>query len=270
VSERLRRGGSTEGDLWLPPYAYITGMATAISRIYTPEGFVVASDSRKADPGDRKDVVDGVQKIFQISAINVCYGIAGVVQFTDADGIGEFDFREACERATKVVAQGKSKGWPEYVSALRRAIAKSLDDLRRSATKSVPEPTDTHIFLAGFYHKHPRCARIQFTHGPNRSTSYDRIEDLERMMLYGSDKVWDSLFKEDPRFSGFLIPPRRGIATLPTAIDRARNDIRAHYDPMAHEIDGARCWAIGGPVHMATITLAEGFQWVAGFVPTAA
>jgi len=240
---------------------------TAISRIYTPEGFVVASDSRKTNPAKRKDVVDGVQKIFPIPGTDLCYAITGIVQFTTSDGIGEFDFRDACIRAIETIERGESKSWPEYVAAVTRAIAEPLHDMRKVSTHTLSKPAETQIFLTGFYSRQPGCAEIYFRHGLTESESSGRVEDPQQMNVYGSGKIWNLLFKEDVQFSEFLTPRRLGLTTLAAAVDRARNEIRAHCDPKALEIDAETCWAIGEPVHIATIT-DEGFQWVPGFVPT--
>ena len=86
-------------------------------------------------------------------------------------------------------------------------------------------------------------------------------------MVYGSEKVWSLLFNEDSKFSSFVTQPRLSVTTLPAAIERARNEILAHYDRKARELDEEKWRAVGGPVHLATITPGEGFNWVPGFAP---
>jgi hypothetical protein len=151
------------------------------------------------------------------------------------------------------------------VTTLMEALNRPLNETRR-ASEHVGETTETHIFLAGYYGRHPKCARICFQHGATETDAEPRIEELNHMMLYGSKKVWDSLYK-DARFSQYARPVRNSIFTLSSAIERAHNDIRAQCDPEALKIDEDTCWAIGGRPHIATVTYADGFGWVAGFEP---
>lgn len=85
------------------------------------------------------------------------------------------------------------------------------------------------------------------------------------MKISGSEVVADLLFQTtDPRFSVYRV--NAPTYTLAKATDIARNYILACCDPVALQID-PNCADIGGHIHMAIITPAEGFRWIAGFEP---
>ncbi len=68
--------------------------------------------------------------------------------------------------------------------------------------------------------------------------------------------------KEDERLSAYRRPIREpNRMTLQDALEGAKALILAHSDPEAIKID-AKCLAVGGHIHAATITPDEGFQWV--------
>jgi hypothetical protein len=49
--------------------------------------------------------------------------------------------------------------------------------------------------------------------------------------------------------------------TISDAIERSKAFIQAHSDPEAIALDG-KCCAVGGHIHIATITPTDGFQWI--------
>lgn len=242
---------------------------TAISRIYTAEGFVVASDSKEINTLKPDEVREDVQKIFPLTTpgLALSCAVAGTARLTDADGVA-FDFTKEVSVAGAAIADGKSRSWPEYVAALTRAISKRMDAARQSSSREIFGSVETHIFLNGFYRRHPRSARVLFKHELKQSRSECHVETPEKLMLYGSNKLWPLLFAEDSRFASFIIPSRAEATTLSVAIERACNEVRAHSDEAARELDEENWRAVGGPVHIATVTSVEGFNWVPRFKPS--
>src|SRR5262249_6568102 len=76
----------TIGDLIIPPLLHQAGcipMPTAIARVYTNEGFVIAADGRSFNHKTQEPHNENTQKIFpiQVSAdIQLAYSIAGFVE----------------------------------------------------------------------------------------------------------------------------------------------------------------------------------------------
>jgi hypothetical protein len=73
---------------------------------------------------------------------------------------------------------------------------------------------------------------------------------------------------KDERFAAYRTQKQMGGSLgLDDAVQVAANFIRACSDPAALEVDPYTCAAIGGHIHIATITPRNGFRWVYGFEP---
>lgn len=154
-----------DGSSWLPPAAYITQVSTAISRISTPEGFVIASDSRKTT--NRSEIVDGCAKIFPIERADarLAYGLAGATTITRGDGPVVFDFQKETAQAVEYLSEAKMKTWWDFLEALRECVIAPLNESRIKFAWNPSEAEETEIFIGGFFGKHPKCAKISFQHG---------------------------------------------------------------------------------------------------------
>jgi len=97
------------GKEWFPEDAlYTASMSTAIARIYTKEGFVVAADGRRLS-GKTGDIAsDDVQKIFPLvrAGCNMAFSVAGVAQLVSE--IGMFDFGLETVQAALTIAEAGS------------------------------------------------------------------------------------------------------------------------------------------------------------------
>src|ERR1017187_1690816 len=95
------RGGSV---VRLRPTPYCIPMSTAISRVYTKDGFVVAADGRAQNSEDGSIISDSTQKIFLINQPNIslAYSLAGTVGITPekSDNV-IFDFYDESRRAVE-------------------------------------------------------------------------------------------------------------------------------------------------------------------------
>lgn len=242
-------------------------MSTAISRVYTPEGFVIASDSRTTI--NRGEIIDGCTKIFHIDKLGarLAYGIGGVTNITSPDGATVFDF--ASETTYAVEHPPPHRSWWDYLTGLGKSLVAPLNEVRTKFGCGFLAPEETSIFMCGFFGKFPKCGRVEFKHGTAKTDVECTIEKLgntQEIMLYGSVEVFKLLSNGSARLSRYVNPRRGETLTLSAGIERARNDVCAHYDPEALKID-RRCSEMGGPIHIATITPAHGFSWVPGYEP---
>ncbi len=267
---RLRAG--YDGEVVVFP-GTCTPMSTAIARIYTPEGFVIATDGRATDPDD--GTWFAVQKLFPIEqpARRLAYILADTVAITRKNSKEiVFDFAQGIVEAIKVTTGTQSRSLYEYA----RELATVLDVALKCATKAAkippPDPDiedwdSTSVFIDGYCGKHPERAHIQFIHdGDDQTIPKISAEDLKHKW-WGSKEIASILFDEvDPRLAAYKIAEYRVPAVQPTtlleAIEMARRYVSAHCDPKALEIDRRACSKCGPPIRIATITFPEGFRWV--------
>lgn len=95
-------------------------MSTAIARIYTPEGFVVAADGRAYDPDNRMVISDSVQKIFPIeqSRRRLAYALAGTAGLTRKNSPEVvFDFVSETAKAVEALAETRPRSLRHYATA---------------------------------------------------------------------------------------------------------------------------------------------------------
>ena len=259
-------------------------MSTVIVRIYTNEGFVIASDGRKTRSEDQSILSDSAQKVFQAqSQANViAYAIAGVAQL-NPEGSDEvvFDFVAEAEKAAGSIAFRKCKNLLGYAVRLCKPIYESLLDGYVSGRipsltadpKSRPGQkghTIASFFLAGFYDgvaSHV-CARFYTIDGKLADPEVlPYLIEPGKAVVYGPREIYYLMFEtEDPRLSAYRRPKRRyDEIDLAEAIEISKNYICACADPALCKFDG--CSGVGGRVQIATITPAGGFQWVPDFGP---
>ena len=262
-----------DGELWIPPSYYVQ-MSTIILTFRTSEGFVIASDGRKSGPEDGHILSDVAQKIFPLKdrGIHLAYALAGTLHLGEvlAGQAGDrviFDFSVETATATNVLASSKPSSWWNFVSDLTKSISRSLDRARSGSTYSLDKESETIVFVGGFYGKHLKSAHIKFRHGLRTSEAEPFLHPPGFNAPHGSGKIFELIDNGDPRFAKYRNPRRDSVVTLSAAIERALNDIHAHCDPEALQIDKETCQGIGGRIQIATITPADGFKWVPGFEP---
>jgi hypothetical protein len=253
-----------DGELYIPGN-YCIPMSTIIVSFQTPEGFVIASDGRSRDPETGRIVTEDAQKIFPLQQEGSCLacGVAGAASFVFNGQI--FDFKREAAVAAEQIAGKRLKNWWEYVTALTSELGGRLTRLRESLGGRLAKPTETWIFLGGFYGKHQKGAHIHFRHGTTATEFEPQLFPPGFNIPFGSAKIFELLNSEDSRFARYSIPKRDKVFSVSTAIDRAKNDILAHCDPIALTLDETTCAGIGGRIQIATVTRKAGFQWVPGF-----
>lgn len=242
---------------------WVEPMSTAIVRIYTHDGFVVAADGRKMNGLTGAVAGDNEQKVFQVShpSGSMCCAFAGNVQLTHkgTERVG-FDYRVETLRTAEALASIRAKSLFHYTSVLAAELIRSV---RTFETNPYTGDDSTHIFIDGFFAGHPKRTKITI-HGQDFDALEVSVQDLYlgKVLGYGSQPIMDVLFGKTEK--GQLSSYRekcRTATNLSEAIDVALNVVRAHADPVALLIDPHTCAAIGGHIHVGTVTPQTGFGW---------
>ena len=227
---------------------------------------MIGSDGRVMN--DKQEIIsDEKCKIFQVNnpAVKLAYGLFGTATIADQMDNVLFDFDVESARAFEEADH--TLNWWQYLTAFCAAIEQSLNDARRRCGLPVDTHMLTHgtyVVIGGFYGRFQKLGHIEVKHNPERSEAVPHAYPSGFSFPFGSIKVLDLVNAGDPRFSNYSQPPRQNLRTLAEGIERVRNDIKAHYDPKALEVDNS-CRGIGGRVQIATVTALDGFRWVSGF-----
>lgn len=245
---------------------------TAIIRIFTPDGFVVAADGRKLDPRNGTVESDEVQKIFPLRhvsglvAASIC-GIGGLA----LDGGITLDLRSVLCNAAIAVQSRNAFDLHAYANLL----VAEIDPLVRSfqsTTIPTSRDTGTSLLLDGLLYGMPARETITITYG-STGTDVRTVQEWPLLSVKGyvSEKIWQMLCDDSSEIAGWLSPYRsvyrrlKTPRTLTEATELAVAIIKAHCEPEAGAIDPEFCRTIGGRIHIGTLTPARGFEWVSGF-----
>jgi len=285
ISGAPARGGAT-GFYEFDPFAgaslvvsYGTGKhmpGTAVVRIYVGEGFVVAADGLRRD-GAGKEINATQQKVFeaQYGSKILAYAATGTTYLDQAPG--GFDVcGEVAHLADAVLRKGYDSPYrytEEFGKALKRSLRGGQEDHR------IVEFIDfgrggliVCVLFAGYYEGRAFLSKVALLQEEQQvalpQLEYkDLVSSDIQLEISGSEKVKDSLwYTDDPRLSSFRSESctrvrQKQPITLADGVDLARSYIAACRDPVGREID-PECAAIGGHIHVCTVTPSEGFKWV--------
>jgi hypothetical protein len=247
---------------------------TAISILYTPPGFVIGADGRKRDSEDHSIVDDHTQKIFQIPGMQIGYALMGSIELSP-EGSKEISFKFSDQIVITIEALGHRsfRDLFEYATELATPINKRLADARRAGVigpypaqpSQIPGPglAIAHVFLTGYYQGKPARVDIRFFHEDQKLLDPLIERRPPGPLLMGPGALVHRIL-DDERFAKYR-PEWDG--TLPGAAEISKQHILAFSGPEALEIDREASLGVGPNVHIATITLGEGFQWIEGFKP---
>jgi hypothetical protein len=258
-----------DGQFYIPS-DYCIPMSTVITWFRTVEGFVIGSDGRNSDAETHQVITDDAQKIFPVERphVRLAYALAHTIRLGRAADQVMFDFPTEVPRAFEVLSARRRTDWQLYLRALAKTLSERLNASRNSSGLTLDKPTETYIFLGGYFEKRVKVGHIHFRHGAVSSEAEPYVHPPEfNAPPFGSEAVFDLISKGDSRFSQYSEPKRKNVFTLSEAISRAEKDIRAHCDLEALKLDPDRCRGIGGRVQIATVTFTHGFRWVRGFEP---
>jgi hypothetical protein len=266
-------------------------MPTAIVRIYTSEGFVIAGDGRARDETGRI-LTENQQKVFPIVDSNraLCYSMNGMPRVYNPADQGEtlVDLVAQADQSGKSLQAGNPANLNSYARKFCRMLRNSLHAANRKNETTVrlfptlnpyqSEPGShviLYVYFDGYYKGIPGQVDAIFFHRNQTVASPDVSKNLNLQPSYkvhGSLLVANSLLTPtfDPRLSAYrtaaMSKPLSQI-TLAEAVEIAAQYIRACDSEIGREIDPVLAPGIGGHIHIATITPNHGFEWAQGYEP---
>jgi hypothetical protein len=252
---------------------------SAVAIAYTSLGFAVAADGRQTSKAALEsevaedEVSDGNQKIFKATTASgaaVAYALTGFIA-KDAS----YDLIRYAKGHAKRLSSGQFRSGDEYCRELSDGLKRYIESEKRDGVIKFREnehlePDDRFLIaslhMIGYFHGSACWFETQFHHENESSVSVvgfrSRLVDGFRF-AHGSAIVPDLVIANDQRFARYrdrLAIDLRG-ASLEVACEWARTYVELCSDPLAAEVDPL-CKAIGGHLHMATVTPKDGFQWV--------
>jgi hypothetical protein len=259
-------------------------MSTAIVRIYTEEGFVIAADGRQVRE-DGLPFNDGAQKIFPLcdERGSLAYAICGTTLMTSDDDTNEpvWDLAAEMAHAIKSLSGRKSKNLFGYATRLSRPINRHLKEAKQNGNiAKYPTETDmidhdgsmiAEALIDGYYNGVPSRVSIKLYHRSQQLAEPEVFRDsipTGSYVIHGSKLISESFRNPaDRRFADYgQLAWTNSPVTLSEAIKVSEGYIRACSSPEAIQMD-AKCAGIGGHIHIATITPKDGFRWVPGYEP---
>lgn len=261
-------------------------MPTAICRIFTREGFLIAADGRKVIDvmGKGREIKEDTQKIFPLETPGgeLAYSLGGTVGLglDDSDEV-IFRFADGITAAAKELEDARAGDLYEYARMLATSLYRSLLAVHQSGRiapfgtepeTNRPGCTIAWVFLDGYFTGRPSRVRVRFFHESQILLPPD-VEPQDLLMGnpegYGSDKIFQEVFWTDnPHFAAYRKPKLLSDqVTLDYAREMAEGYIRAFADPEAKRLDPWACEYVGPRIHTATVTRSAGFRlghWTTG------
>ena len=250
-------------------------MGTAIIRTFTTDGtFIIAADGLEASDGEppSKPPNEFAEKIFKIENKNWIF--AGALS-----GASEITYLNSDETFLNIYEEFKrsSKLLPQATGSIHSLVARLMNPIKDVITKSqesglmddLPGKSGdvfTTIFLEGFFKKEPHRIRIDIgqTDQIVMESDPDPFDLKPKSGLFipeGSSIITDGILsKNNLAFSRYW----RGDTGLSEveAINASKDYIACCIDTELSKLDPVMCPKIGGRVHIAKVSLADGFKWI--------
>jgi hypothetical protein len=257
-------------------------MATALSHIYSDEGFAISADglmTRRRPDGGVDVVSETEQKIFPLPGLDrvaACSFSGTVTVDNDTSTRVAFDFIAETIKAVQSLEGKPMKDAHDLAEQISDLVQKQLEAARQSEDFRHPLgwKQGLRICIDGYFNAQPSRAVVEFHHIKQESAHKVHLHHLlwHPAWLSGSFEVTPLLFNsDDSRFSDYRTDACKQVAardmhpeirvTLADAIEAGRNYIEACSSLVALEIDKEICQGIGGHIHAATITPEGGFNW---------
>lgn len=262
------------------PETAIYRTMTAIVRTFTARGFVIVADGRTTGDDRKTIITDSTQKIFEAASIGGSFALSTCgASEVDIPGGGSINLVSEFLKSAELLRRERIGDLRAYAVKLSEPVMEGLaqqggsrfelEGSEVTGTDYEPGATVIRVFLDGYLNQRPASVTIRLFHESGKLQEPEIREPQlypGHQTIYGSDVVARLLFvDEDPRFSRYR--GRRIFApemTVMDAVERSIAYISACSDPVALELDEF-CRTIGGHVHIATVKLDEGFQWLPGF-----
>jgi len=246
------------GEDIFPIKALFEESMTAIARIHAPEGFVIAADGR-ALHGSR--IRDDETKIMSLNPVVGAMSCAGA-GIGSIGMIGVTKIIDHAMGASFLIGPDEPINFEHYLELLAERVRVRVRDKFPKPSSDPFASKTAKLFLDGFFRGRPVRGCIEIIHDPTEGArAIPSPEEITtgKSRVYGWEEIWASVrLKSDP-------------TNLRDAIETVKAVIEAHCveseELKQKHRELATIWPWGGHIHMATVTLANGFQWVPGFEP---
>jgi hypothetical protein len=283
----LRFNDDSGGDISFSGM-YYDPMPTAIVRINTLDGIVVAADGRSVD-NDDNSTCENVQKLFPIplSSGSCVVGISGQCSACFSNDVGkklDLYIGAICNEAAVQFSGMVFHEFHDFVltfsDVLKKNVQKRLNDGIQAGIILDQDLADwfdaqrlergvTFRFAGLLQEKHwfaminmifsdlePSVTLTSLAQTPSDKSAWEYL---------GSKPVEEALRKSSPEFQSFRTPGllklfRNEALNLAEGIEAARSYIEACSSEQA-DVLHSFCKKIGGNRHIATITKSGGFRW---------
>jgi len=256
-------------------------MPTAIVRAYSKDGFVIAADRRFSNFTKRKPISDDRQKVFPIGNRPLAYSMIGITKLGHRDETIEtprFEFDLAVAKGVQSTSMRDSWSMEHYARKLCWPIYAALRDAVRGGEvgMSFKLPPDdrrgspiVNLLLDGYVDGRPNRVTVRFYHEDGKVGEPEILSEeveLDKAWFYGSPLVANKFMGDDSAFSKYrkARPPAHPSMKLSEHISIALGYLESCSSEEGLAVD-PECWNIGGLPSIATITPADGFQWVPGY-----
>jgi hypothetical protein len=251
-----------------PIYLSFLPQMTAIATIYTSSGFAVAADGRQRwaheptrDIAIRESESDTVQKIFAVNRERTA--LAYTMQGDIANRDRSFDFGVELRDQIVLLQTEEFVSCNHFVMTLAENLEKRIEGAMQDGRLEDQYPK-VRVSFIGYFQEDPCWIDVQFLASPD---FYGRLYQLIHQSLYpglgvasGSLLIRDLILGGDPRFAKFLKRIDHTMS-LEDAAEFCRGYVEACSSRLALQLDPT-CFDIGGHIHVATVTLKQGFEWV--------
>jgi hypothetical protein len=236
-------------------------MPTALSIVQNEDGFAIASDSFHYDMDSGTALPGYIQKIFPFNVPNpsLAYCLCGIITFSAMDKRGQPSVFNLLTEVPNVLATMTTMATlRQFAEVFGKRICTRL---RKATTLTPPRiPTITHILLLGYYNGTPGIAVVEIR-SANRFEYDVDPKDVPHNTVNGCfpgeilkrfyvDPVFEPFRARDCPHSGIQVPLEIARQAVLACYDQ---EVRTKY-PEAN--------VVGGPIHLAKITHAAGFEWI--------
>ena len=247
---------------------------TALAIVYTSAGLVFAADGRARLRNDKATSkvatfqadTDSQQKIFKVEDEGriLAYSMSGKIANKDRSF---YMVTEAAKQARLLAKRRFDDGY-DYVRRFCRNLHEAASEAKRDGRiEKFPDDGSNYwvtMIFGGYFHKTAFCVTAEFIR-ENDTRVRLKTTSIEippgRYLTIGPPILTRLMFKEnDPRFAKYKKPVDENV-TLEGAADFGKTFIEASADRLALQLD-PDCEGVGGHIHIAAITPADGFKWL--------
>jgi hypothetical protein len=252
-------------------------MPTAVIAFRVPTGFVIAADGRSCAP-DLSIKSDTAQKIFSLASsdYDLAFAVMGTAEIAAQGGDG-LNLVNEIPRFAGLQDPLRSRNLAGFMTRVCRSFNHALRQMKESGRIAAypdyspgepdrPGITISTVLVCGYFRGYPEMVEARLFH-KNQTLCDADIIHIDNERIHGSSILGERIESKDPRFAKYYVHAPSYNPSVAQVIEYSKNYIEAHADPAALDLDPKICKAIGGHIHIATLSASEGFAWVPGFEP---